>query len=187
MMRFNYNTAHCSVYWGLLNIIKLGRNMQTIIFRLETGHWKLNAHLHQMGPIGSASCRCGALNQTQEQVLQDNPNSSQQQGKLGRNMQIIIFRLGTGHWKHNAHHQMGPVGSASCRCGAPNSRACPTRQSGYCLTERKSGQVQTLQDMKWRTYEDLTFNALFVTHVRIETQEKLITAEEDSFDLNTLI
>ena len=51
----------------------LERKQQTTIFRLRTGHCRLNAHLNKMGIAPSSKCHCGAPVQTPEHVLQACP------------------------------------------------------------------------------------------------------------------
>ena len=49
---------------------QLARHQQTIIFRLRTGHCKLNSHLKRIGVKTSAQCPCGEADQTPEHYLQ---------------------------------------------------------------------------------------------------------------------
>ena len=49
---------------------QLARHQQTIIFRLRTGHCRLNSHLKRIGVKTSAQCPCGEANQTPEHYLQ---------------------------------------------------------------------------------------------------------------------
>ena len=50
---------------------QLTRQDQVIIFRLRTGHNKLNKHLHRLKIVGSPRCQCGEGDQTSEHVLQE--------------------------------------------------------------------------------------------------------------------
>ena len=49
---------------------QLTRHQQTIIFRLRTGHCRLNSHLKRIGVKTSAQCPCGEADQTPEHYLQ---------------------------------------------------------------------------------------------------------------------
>ena len=49
---------------------QLLRHQQTIIFRLRTGHCRLNSHLKRIGVKTSAQCPCGEEDQTPEHDLQ---------------------------------------------------------------------------------------------------------------------
>ena len=49
---------------------QLTRHQQTIIFRLRTGHCRLNGHLKRIGVKTSAQCPCGEADQTPEHYLQ---------------------------------------------------------------------------------------------------------------------
>ena len=49
---------------------QLARHQQTIIFRLRTGHCRLNSHLKRIGVKTSAQCPCGEGDQTPEHYLQ---------------------------------------------------------------------------------------------------------------------
>ena len=49
---------------------QLPRHQQTIIFRLRTGHCRLNSHLKRIGIKTSAQCPCGEADQTPEHYLQ---------------------------------------------------------------------------------------------------------------------
>ena len=49
---------------------QLPRHQQTIIFRLKTGHCRLNSQLKRIGVKTSAQCPCGEADQTQEYYLQ---------------------------------------------------------------------------------------------------------------------
>ena len=51
----------------------LGRKAQTTVFRLRTGHCRLNKHMRRMSLSDSASCPCGAQDQTPIHVLQTCP------------------------------------------------------------------------------------------------------------------
>jgi ribonuclease HI len=46
------------------SINKLNRHSQTIIFRLRTGHCHLQKHMKRLGLADTASCQCGAEEQT---------------------------------------------------------------------------------------------------------------------------
>ena len=58
---------------------QLARHQQTIIFRLRTGHCRLNSHLKRIGVKTSAQCLCGEADQTPEHYLQ--PCSLHQQAR----------------------------------------------------------------------------------------------------------
>ena len=49
---------------------QLARHQQTIIFRLRTGHCRLNSHLKRIGIKTSTQCPCGEADQTPEHYLQ---------------------------------------------------------------------------------------------------------------------
>ena len=49
---------------------QLPRHQQTTIFRLRTGHCRLNSHLKRTGVKASAQCPCGEADQTPEHYLQ---------------------------------------------------------------------------------------------------------------------
>ena len=49
---------------------QLPRHQQTIIFRLRTGHCRLNSHLKRIGIKTSSQCPCGEADQTPEHYLQ---------------------------------------------------------------------------------------------------------------------
>ena len=49
---------------------QLARHQQTIIFRLRTGHCRLNSHLKRIGVKTSAQRPCGEADQTPEHYLQ---------------------------------------------------------------------------------------------------------------------
>jgi hypothetical protein len=51
----------------------LSRHLQTLIFRLRTGHCCLNAHLKRIGVKPSALCQCGEAVQTPQHFLQSCP------------------------------------------------------------------------------------------------------------------
>ena len=55
------------------NIAKLDRKGQTILFRLRTGHCRLNAHMYKIAISDSPNCPCQTALQTPEHVLQDCP------------------------------------------------------------------------------------------------------------------
>ena len=50
---------------------KLDRRDQVIIFRLRTGHNRLNKHLHRLNIVRSPRCPCGEDDQTAKHILQD--------------------------------------------------------------------------------------------------------------------
>ena len=53
----------------------LNRQEQVIIFRLRTGHNRLNSHMYTKFKIGTtAKCTCGQANQTSEHILQECAN-----------------------------------------------------------------------------------------------------------------
>jgi len=54
-------------------ILKLDRSQQTTIFRLRTGHCRLQAHLHKMKAAKTAQCLCQNGLQTPEHILQTCP------------------------------------------------------------------------------------------------------------------
>ena len=49
---------------------KLDRGQQTLIFRLRTGHCRLNSHANKIGLASSATCPCNSSPQTPEHILQ---------------------------------------------------------------------------------------------------------------------
>ena len=49
----------------------LDRAEQVIIFRLRTGHNRLNSHLNRLRLVPSPLCPCGQAAQTAEHILQD--------------------------------------------------------------------------------------------------------------------
>ena len=51
-------------------LYQLPRHQQTTIFRLRTGHCRLNSHLKKVGVKTSAQCPCGEADQTPEHHLQ---------------------------------------------------------------------------------------------------------------------
>ena len=54
---------------------QLPRHQQIIIFRLRTGHCRLNSHLNRTGVKTSTQCPCGEVDQTPETVLLTLPPS----------------------------------------------------------------------------------------------------------------
>ena len=50
---------------------QLDRRDQVIIFRLRTGHNRLNKHLHRLNIVRSPKCPCGEDDQTAKHILQD--------------------------------------------------------------------------------------------------------------------
>ena len=50
---------------------QLSRQDQVIIFRLRTGHNKLNSHLHRLKIVGSPRCQCKEGDQTAKHILQE--------------------------------------------------------------------------------------------------------------------
>ena len=50
---------------------QLSRQEQVIIFRLRTGHNRLNRHLHRLKIVSSPRCQCGEGDQTADHILQD--------------------------------------------------------------------------------------------------------------------
>jgi ribonuclease HI len=54
-------------------ILKLNRSQQTTIFRLRTGHCRLQAHLHKIKASQTAQCPCQNGPQTPEHILQTCP------------------------------------------------------------------------------------------------------------------
>ena len=50
---------------------QLTRQEQVIIFRLRTGHNRLNKHLHRLKIVRSPGCQCGKGEQTADHILQD--------------------------------------------------------------------------------------------------------------------
>ena len=50
---------------------QLTRQEQVIIFRLRTGHNRLNHHLHRLKIVRSPNCQCGEEDQTVKHILQD--------------------------------------------------------------------------------------------------------------------
>ena len=64
---------HCKTGGYSLNqnaLHQLPRHKQTIIFRLRTGHSRLNSQLKRIGAKTSAQCPCGEADQTPEHYLQ---------------------------------------------------------------------------------------------------------------------
>ena len=59
------------------NIHDLPRNFQTTIFRLRTGHCRLNAHMHRLKTGSTPLCDCGHSPQTPEHVLMSCPLTEQ--------------------------------------------------------------------------------------------------------------
>ena len=59
------------------NIHDLPRNFQTTIFRLRTGHCRLNAHMHRLKISSTPLCDCGPSPQTPEHVLMSCPLTEQ--------------------------------------------------------------------------------------------------------------
>ena len=59
---------HCKT--GGCTLHQLPRHQQTIIFRLRTGHCRLNSHLKRIGVKTSSQCPCGEADQTPEHYLQ---------------------------------------------------------------------------------------------------------------------
>ena len=49
----------------------LDRARQVILFRLRTGHNRMNKHLHRLKLVPSPTCACGQTAQTAEHILQD--------------------------------------------------------------------------------------------------------------------
>ena len=58
-----YNPNHDALH-------QLSRHQQTTIFRLRTGHCRLNSHLKRIGVKTSTQCPCGEADQTPEHFLQ---------------------------------------------------------------------------------------------------------------------
>jgi len=56
------------------NINKLNRPSQITIFRHRTGHCRLNKRMKRLGLVETASCQCGAEEQTPFHILQNCPN-----------------------------------------------------------------------------------------------------------------
>ena len=54
-------------------IDRLSRKQQVIIFRLRTGHCRLQAHLYRIRISHTEECPCGTSTQTQEHILQSCP------------------------------------------------------------------------------------------------------------------
>ena len=55
------------------NYLMLNRREQVIIFRLRTGHNRLNAHMNRLKLVRSSQCNCGTDIQTAEHVLNHCP------------------------------------------------------------------------------------------------------------------
>ena len=53
--------------------LKLNRREQVMIFRLRTGHNRLNFHMHRLRLVKSPKCPCGTADQTAEHVLNHCP------------------------------------------------------------------------------------------------------------------
>ena len=60
---------------------RLSRLQQVVIFRLRTGHCRLNAHLFKMKQVPSPTCPCG-LEQTPEHILQICPLFQEQREQV---------------------------------------------------------------------------------------------------------
>ena len=54
-------------------ISRLNRKQHTTIFRLRTGHCRLNHHMHRIKPAQTAQCACQTEMQTPEHILQSCP------------------------------------------------------------------------------------------------------------------
>ena len=65
---FHCKTVGCNPNQDALH--PLPRHLQTTIFRLRTGHCRLNSHLKRIGVKTSAQCPCGEADQTPERYLQ---------------------------------------------------------------------------------------------------------------------
>nr|KAG5695525.1 hypothetical protein BaRGS_008028 [Batillaria attramentaria] len=59
------------------HINQLTRQGQTTIFRLKTGHCGLRKHMKKMGLVDTASCQCGAEEETPDHILQTCPHLEQ--------------------------------------------------------------------------------------------------------------
>ena len=59
--------------YGKDSLKDLSRTDQVIIFRLRTGHCRLNKHLYRLGISQTALCQCQQAEQTPEHILQDCP------------------------------------------------------------------------------------------------------------------
>nr|KAG5698053.1 hypothetical protein BaRGS_016701 [Batillaria attramentaria] len=59
------------------HINQLTRQGQTTIFRLRTGHCGLRKHMKKMGLVDTASCQCGAEEETPDHILQTCPHLEQ--------------------------------------------------------------------------------------------------------------
>nr|KAG5702751.1 hypothetical protein BaRGS_003625 [Batillaria attramentaria] len=59
------------------HINQLTRQGQTTIFRLRTGHCGLRKHMKKMGLVDTASCQCGAEEETPNHILQTCPHLEQ--------------------------------------------------------------------------------------------------------------
>ena len=64
---FHCKTGGYNPYHDALH--QLPRHQQTIIFRLRTGHCRLNSHLKRIGVKTSAQCPCGEADQTEKHYL----------------------------------------------------------------------------------------------------------------------
>ena len=73
---FHSKTGGCNPNQDSLH--QLPRHHQTIIFRLRTGHCRLNSHLKRAGVKTSAQCPCGKADQTPEHCLQSCHSISKQ-------------------------------------------------------------------------------------------------------------
>ena len=69
-----YNPNHDALH-------QLPQHQQTTIFRLRTGHCRLNSHLQRTGVKISAQCPCGEVDQTPEHYLQSPAHSTTKQDK----------------------------------------------------------------------------------------------------------
>ena len=71
----------------------LDRLGQIIIFRLRTGHNRLNKHMYKLRLSASPLCPCGLYEQTAEHVLQDCPLYSQLRNDFWLNGSTLHSKL----------------------------------------------------------------------------------------------
>ena len=64
------------------NISGLTRKQQTTIFRLRTGHCRLNAHMHKINLSTSPACPCGTGIQNPQHILMECPTHLQARNRI---------------------------------------------------------------------------------------------------------
>ena len=78
---FHSKTGGYKTNQGALH--QLPRHQQTTIFRLRTGHCRLNSHLKRIGVKTSAQCPCGEADQTPEHYLKSCSSTTKQGSRYG--------------------------------------------------------------------------------------------------------